>query len=105
MATLTDIFALVLAVLDRMEIPYTLREPVTGSVIKLFVDVKPDHADSFVDESGGQFYPDPIVMREALAARRPTTLIHLKTGWRFDLFPLQNYAPAAPSLSGARFGR
>jgi len=90
-------FARLLAVLDRMEIPY----PVGGSVassahgvprttldVDLVVDLRPERIDEFADDLRGEFYADADIIREAFARGRAANLIHLGTAWKFDLFPL-----------------
>lgn len=91
-------FARLLAVLDRMEIPYLVGGSVASSAhgvprttlyVDLVVDLGPERIDEFADDLHGEFYADADIIREAFARGRAANLIHLGTAWKFDLFPLR----------------
>jgi len=99
MSAPAEAFARLLEVLDRMEIPYAVGGSVASSAhgiprttldIDLVVDLKRDQIDAFAAELRPDFYADSAMIREAFALGRAANLIHLRTAWKFDLFPLQN---------------
>jgi hypothetical protein len=90
--------ARLLEVLDRMEIPYAVGGSVASSAhgiprttldIDLVVDFKRDQIDAFAAELQPDFYADAAMIREAFVLGRAVNLIHLRTAWKFDLFPLK----------------
>ena len=89
MSTLADSFAQLLAVLDRMEIPYEVGGPVVTS-IAIAVDLKAEQIGPFADELRYEFYADAGQIREAFAKGRAANVIHLGSVWKFDLFPLRS---------------
>lgn len=99
MSTLAAAFARLLAVLDRLEVPYEVGGSVASSAhgvprttldVDIVVDLKPERIDSFVAELRQEFYADAAQIREAFALGRAANLIHLGSVWKFDLFPLRN---------------
>ena len=91
-------FARLLALLDRMKIPYLVGGSVASSAhgvprttldVDLVVDLRPEQIEEFAGELRGDFYADAEMIREAFARGRAANLIHLGTAWKFDLFPLQ----------------
>jgi hypothetical protein len=99
MGTPAEAFTRLLEVLDRMEIPYAVGGSVASSAhgiprttldVDLVVDLKPDQIDGFAAELQGEFYADTALIRESFARGRAANLIHLRTAWKFDLFPLRN---------------
>jgi hypothetical protein len=99
MSTLAAAFARLLAVLDRLEVPYEVGGSVASSAhgvprttldVDIVVDLKPERIDSFVDELRQEFYADAAQIREAFALGRAANPIHLGSVWKFDLFPLRN---------------
>jgi hypothetical protein len=99
MKKLSEALGALLAALDRVEVPYEIGGSVASSShgiprttmdVDLVVDLPPDTIEQFVSELGGEFYADTDRIREAFAAGRPANLIHLKSLWKFDLFPLMN---------------
>jgi len=99
MKSLAEAFAALLAVLDRMEIPYEVGGSVASSAhgiprttldVDLVVDLKPEDIETFTAELRQNFYADPEQIREAFARGRAANLIHLGSVWKFDLFPLRN---------------
>jgi hypothetical protein len=99
MSSLAEAFAALLAVLDRMEIPYEVGGSVASSAhgiprttldVDLVVDLKPEDIERFTAELRKHFYADGDQIREAFARGRAANVIHLGSVWKFDLFPLQN---------------
>jgi hypothetical protein len=99
MSSLAEAFAALLAILDRMEIPYEVGGSVASSAhgiprttldVDLVVDLKPEHFESFAAELRRHFYADADQIREAFARGRAANVIHLGSVWKFDLFPLRN---------------
>lgn len=95
----SEAFAALLEVLDRMEIGYEVVGSVASSVhgiprtsldIDLVVDIGPDQIDEFAAALKGVFFADADQMREAFSRGRSANLIHLRTAWKFDLFPHAN---------------
>lgn len=108
MSTLAEALARLLAVLDRMEVPYEIGGSVAGSAhgvprttldVDIVVDFRPDQIDAFAAELRGEFYIDAETMRGAFAMGRAVNLIHLGSAWKFDLFPLR-----ADDYSRTEFG-
>lgn len=109
MARPSEALARLLEVLDRMEIRYAIGGSVASSAhgiprttldVDLVVDLPLDQIDDLTKELGPDFYADAELMREAFARNRPANLIHLGSGWKFDLFPLR-----ADEYSRTEFGR
>lgn len=109
MSTLAEAFARLLAVLDRMEIPYEVGGSVASSAhgiprttldVDIVVDLKPDQIENFAAELSHEFYADAALIREAFAMGRAANVIHLGSVWKFDLFPLRN-----DDYSRTEFGR
>jgi hypothetical protein len=108
-STLAGAFGRLLAVLDRMEIPYEVGGSVASSAhgiprttldVDIVVDLKPEQIDGFVEEVRQEFYADAIRIRAAFAMGRAANLIHLGSTWKFDLFPLRQ-----DEYSRTEFGR
>jgi len=102
-------FFRLLEVLDRMEIPYLVGGSVASSAhgvprttldIDLVVDLKADQIEAFALDLQQEFYADAGMIRESFARGRAANLIHLKTAWKFDLFPLRG-----DEYSRVAFGR
>ena len=102
MAKPSESLARLLAVLDRLEIPYAVCGSVASSVhgiprttldedmlVDLKAELRDQHIDELASEPAGDFYADTGLIREAFARGRAANLIHLETTWKFDLFPLQ----------------
>jgi hypothetical protein len=109
MSTLAEAFARLLAVLDRMEIPYEVGGSVASSAhgiprttldVDIVVDLKPDQIDNFAAELSNEFYADAALIRAAFVRGRAANLIHLDSVWKFNLFPLRN-----DDYSRTEFGR
>ena len=109
MSTLAEALARLLAVLDRMEVPYEVGGSVASSAhgiprttldVDIVIDLKPDRLDAFVADLQQDFYADATQIRQAFAIGRAANVIHLGSVWKFDLFPLRNDA-----YSRTEFGR
>jgi hypothetical protein len=109
MKTLAEALGVLLAALDRLEVPYEIGGSVASSLhgiprttmgVDLVVDLSPEKIGQFVEEVRGEFYADAGQIREAFEAGRAATLIHLRSVWKFDLFPLRN-----DEYSRTEFGR
>ena len=109
MRSASDAVARVLAVLDRMEIPYAVGGSAASSAhgmprttldLDIVVDFKPEQIDDFAAELADEFYVDAETMRDAFARGRSVNLIHFASAWKFDLFPLKQDA-----YSRVEFGR
>jgi hypothetical protein len=109
MAAPSEALARLLEVLDRLEIRYAIGGSVASSAhgiprttldVDLVVDLKPDQIDNLAAELRQDFYADAALIREAFARNRAANLIHLGSGWKFDLFPLRG-----DEFSRTEFGR
>ena len=99
MSTPAEAFTRLLEVLDRLEVPYEVGGSVASSAhgiprtilaVDLVVDLDRERIDDLASELKGDFYADPELIRDAFAQGRAANLIHLRTAWKFDLFPLQS---------------
>lgn len=99
MTSIAEAFAALLAILDRMEIPYEVGGSVASSAhgiprttldVDVVVDLKPEQIETFAQELRQHFYADADQIREAFARGRAANVIHLGSIWKFDLFPLRN---------------
>jgi|SRR5271154_3315416 len=109
MGEFSNAFARLLEVLDQLEIPYEVGGSVASSVhgltrttldVDLIVDLKADQIDAFASELQDEFYADASLIREAFSRGRAANLIHLRSAWKFDLFPLRD-----DEYSRMEFGR
>ena len=98
-------FGVLLAALDRLSIRYAAGGSLASSVhgipratvaIDLVADLHDRDIAPLSAELSKEFYADDGVMREAVRACRPFNLIHYKSSYKFDLFPL----PADPYYQG-----
>jgi hypothetical protein len=96
-STPAEALARLLEVLDRMEVRYQVGGSVASSShgvprttldIDLVVDLQPEQIEAFVAELKEEFYADPVFIKESFEHGRAANLIHLRTAWKFDLFPL-----------------
>ncbi len=93
-----DALRRLLAVLDLLEIPYLVGGSVASSIhglsrptmdVDLVVDLNRELIDEFAGQLRMDFYADPQMIREALGANRAFNLIHYRSSYKFDLFPLR----------------
>jgi hypothetical protein len=112
MATPTDAFAQLLAVLDRMELPYLVGGSVASSIhgitrptmdADIVADLKLGQVDEFVSLLQADFYADGPTIRDALARRRSFNLIHYATTFKIDMFPLGDDPYSRISFARRRF--
>ena len=82
--------------LDALRIPYMVGGSVASSVhgffrstndIDLVAAMLPQHIVQFASRLAANFYVDPETIQDALAQKRPFNLIHLASGYKFDIFP------------------
>jgi hypothetical protein len=91
--------ALVLSVLDEVEIKYYAGVSVASSVhgvprytrdIDLVADLKVEQADRLAAKLSGDFYADANQIGEAIRQGRAFNVVHLTTGFKIDIFPLKD---------------
>lgn len=56
--------------------------------IDLVVDIRKNQTRALADLLGAEFYADAVTMDEALKFGRPFNIIHYKSTYKFDIFPL-----------------
>jgi len=87
----------IMAALDRCGIPYAVGGSVASSYhgspratndVDLLAEILPAQAQRFAQELGPDFYADPDMIRDALFNTRSFNVIHLKTTYKFDFFPV-----------------
>lgn len=98
MDTLAAGFKRVLEVLDRLKIPYFVGGSIASTVhglpdmtleADLVVDLRTDQVEEFAAELKADFYADAGTMKEALDRGRAFNVIHYKSAYKYDIFPLQ----------------
>ncbi len=98
MATPAEALSRLLEAFDRLEVAYAVGGSAASSAhgiprttldVDLVVDLRSDQIDALAEELKTEFYIDPGMIRDAFARGRAANLIHLKTAWKFDLFPLR----------------
>lgn len=96
MSSLAQALEQVLAVLDRLEIPYFVGGSVaSGSYglprqtndIDIVADFGGADVDAFCGLLQGDFYLDEDAVTEAIRTGRSFNVIHLKAAFKFDFFP------------------
>lgn len=94
-------FRRLLAVLDRLDIPYMVGGSLASSIhgivratqdVDLVADIRMEHVDRLAAELKAEFYADPEMMRQALRAGRMFNIIHYTSSYKFDIFPLSRDA-------------
>ncbi len=99
MASPAEALSRLLEAFDRLEVAYAVGGSAASSAhgiprttldVDLVVDLRSDQIDALAEELNTEFYIDPDMIREAFARGRAANLIHLKTAWKFDLFPLRD---------------
>jgi hypothetical protein len=92
-----EAFRLVLAALDRLHIGYVICGSLASSFhgltrttkdIDLVADLRLEHAEPLADALQGNFYADPQMIRDSLRRGAAFNVIHLNSGFKFDIFPL-----------------
>jgi len=81
--------------INSLRIPYMIGGSLASSAHGIFratndIDIvaamSEEHIAPFVADLEGEFYADPETIRAALRQRRPFNVIHLATGFKFDIF-------------------
>ncbi len=113
-ASPADAVARVLEVLDRMEIPYLAGGSVASSVhgisrptlvLNIVADLRADQVDELATLLQPDFYADPAMIREALDRKRSFNMIHYRTSFKVDVFPLRDDDYSQRSFARRRFER
>ena len=90
-------FERLLAALDRLEILYAVGGSLASSVhgvpratvdVDLLVDLPDSKIEPLVEDLKAEFFAEADLIRDAVRAGRPFNLIHYKSAYKFDLFPL-----------------
>jgi hypothetical protein len=98
MAAFSEALGRLLEALDRLEIRYSIGGSVASSAhgvprttldVDLVVELESDQIDDLAAELRQDFYADAALIREAFARGRAANVIHLRSAWKFDLFPLR----------------
>lgn len=85
-----------LAILDKMEIPYYVGGSVASSVhgiprttmdVDVVVDLKSEQIDELAGLLAGEFYADAATIKRALAVGRAFNVIHSRSAYKIDIFP------------------
>ena len=66
----------------------------------MVVDLAANHIEEFAAALQAEFYADAALIRESFTEGRAANLMHMGTGWKFDLFPLR-----ADEYRQVEFGR
>jgi len=112
MASPADAVARVLEVLDRLEIPYLAGGSVASSVhgisrptldLDIVADLRADQVEEFAALLQPDFYADPAMIREALDRKRSFNVIHYRTSFKVDVFPLRDDDYSRLSFARRRF--
>lgn len=87
----------VLALLERLGVPYFLCGSVASSIhgvprgtidVHLVAAVRKEHIPALVEALSEDFYADSDMMEKALRENRAFNLIHYASSYKFDIFPL-----------------
>ncbi len=106
---LADGFKRLIDALDSLCIPYMIGGSVASSIhgiprmtndVDLVADIKWNQVDAFADALRPDFYADEDLMKSAVRLGRSFNLIHLKSAYKFDIFPL-----AGSPFRAAEFAR
>ncbi len=96
MTELGPVFESLLAILDRLEVPYLVGGSVASGSYGLprqtnDIDIVADFGTTDLEEFyrlvSKEFYLDRQTATEAIRLRRPFNAIHLKGAFKFDFFP------------------
>jgi hypothetical protein len=102
-----------LAVFDRLEIPYMIGGSGASSVhglVRTTADVDivanvGDNVQPLVTELQGEFYIDEQQVRAAVEHGRSFNVIHFRSSYKFDIFPLTGDRYQQMQFSRRRYGR
>src|SRR5260221_522128 len=101
MASPAEGFTRLLAILDQMEVQYSVGGSVASSVhgiprttmdVDIVADLSPEQVEELTDSASKEFYADAAQMRDSLRRGRSFNLIHLDSSYKFDIFPLRSDA-------------
>jgi len=90
-------FKRLLEVWDRLEIPYMVGGSAASGVhglqrttkdLDFIVLIRPEGVEVLVAQLQGEFYIDADQIRTAIRWRRSFNVIHFKSSYKFDIFPL-----------------
>lgn len=97
MSTPAEAFVQVVAAFGRLAIPYLVGGSVASSVhgisrptmnVDVVAALRPADADRLVAALGAEFYADAETMREAIGRGLAFNLIHYRSTFKIDVFPL-----------------
>ncbi|MEP7354134.1 MAG: hypothetical protein ABI824_12965 [Acidobacteriota bacterium] len=112
MSSPSEALSQLLAVLDRMEVAYSIGGSVASSHhgtprstldVDLVADLAADQVDELALALQGGFYADAQTMRDAIRLGRSFNVIHLQTAYKFDFFPLKSDAYSKTEFARRRF--
>ncbi|MGH9720395.1 MAG: hypothetical protein ACRD8O_09295 [Bryobacteraceae bacterium] len=92
-------FLRLLEVFDRLEIPYMVSGSVASGMygqvrmtgdVDFIARVREDDIEGFVAELRTEFYIDADQIRLAIRRQRSFNVIHFRSSFKFDIFPLGN---------------
>jgi hypothetical protein len=92
---ITDVLLRVVAVLDRLGVPYVVVGslassargfPRTTNDADIVADLRDEHADPLVAALGTDFYVDPAAIERAITRYRSFNAIHRGSGFKVDIF-------------------
>jgi hypothetical protein len=92
-------FQLLLDVLGRLGVRYVIGGSLASSIrgiaratrdVDLIADLPPARVDAFASALKGEFYADPEMIRDALFHGVAFNVIHLKSSYKFDVFPVDS---------------
>lgn len=96
-----DAIAVTIAVteaLDEIGVPYVIGGSVAGAIhglaratmdVDIVVDLRAEQVDPLVHRLGGDYYADADALRDAVARRATSNLVHRPTMFKVDLFVLK----------------
>lgn len=112
MASPAEGFEKLLAILDKLEVPYSVGGSIASSThgimrmtmdVDLVVDLRTDQIDELTSELGREFYADSSTMRRMFSMGRAYNVIHIPSAYKFDLFPLQKDEFSRTEFARRRF--
>jgi len=113
-----DALVPVIDLLNQMKIPYMLVGGLAANYYSIprlthdadiLVEMKPEHALVLAERLQSAYFVDPEAIRQAIASRGQSNLIHLETGFKIDLWILEDTdfdrLRFSRRLAGRAFGR
>jgi hypothetical protein len=94
-----DALVPVIDLLNQMKIPYMLVGGLAANYYSIprlthdadiLVEMKPEHALVLAERLQSAYFVDPEAIRQAIASRGQSNLIHLETGFKIDLWVLED---------------